>query len=161
MQCRSNVFEHGTYSASIRRLKFEGLKCSSKVRKTARIKNRYNQVQHLSKDIKLESKKITNKSQEVSPFPSGDHKAAMNRRESMTNTRYKWHKWATKGVLPWNGQRALKEESKVANRDWVDHQARSLLQYINVIANLFIMGNYFHKLRWKNMRANNLLQFIQ
>ena len=29
---------------------------------------------------------ITNKSQEVSPFQAGDHKAAMNRRESMTNT---------------------------------------------------------------------------
>ena len=28
---------------------------------------------------------ITNKSQLVSPFPSDDHKAAMNRRESMTN----------------------------------------------------------------------------
>ena len=36
--------------------------------------------------------------------------------------------------------RALKEESKVANCDWVDHQACCLLQYINVIANLFIMG---------------------
>ena len=32
---------------------------------------------------------ITNKSQEVSPFPAGDHKAAMNRRVSMTNTRNK------------------------------------------------------------------------
>ena len=32
---------------------------------------------------------ITNKSQEVSPFPEGDHKAAMNRRESMRNTRHK------------------------------------------------------------------------
>ena len=31
-----------------------------------------------------------------------------------------------------------KEESKVANRDWVDHQAYSLLQYINIIANRFI-----------------------
>ena len=28
--------------------------------------------------------KFTNKSQEISPFPSVDHKAAMNRRESMT-----------------------------------------------------------------------------
>ena len=36
-------------------------------------------------------------------------------------------------------KRAIKEESKVANRDWVDHQACSLLQYINVIANLFII----------------------
>ena len=56
--------------------------------------------------------------------------------------------------------RAIKEESKVANRDWADHQTCSVLQYINVIANLFIIGNYFHELRWKSIRANNLLQFI-
>ena len=30
----------------------------------------------------------------------------------------------------------LKEESKVANFDWVDHQACSLSQHINVITNL-------------------------
>ena len=34
------------------------------------------------------------------------------------------------------------------------------VQYINVIANLFIMGNYFNELRLKIIRANNLLQFI-
>ena len=60
-----------------------------KVRMTARIRSRYNQV----KDTKWESNKITinitNKSQKVSSFPSGDHKAAMNRRESMTNTIHK------------------------------------------------------------------------
>ena len=60
-----------------------------KVRKTGRI-----EIPHLSEDTEWESNKITinitNKSQEVSPFPSGDHKAAMNtyRRESMTNTRH-------------------------------------------------------------------------
>ena len=54
----------------------------------------------------------------------------------------------------------LKEESKVANRDWVDHQACSLLQYINVIANILVMRNYFNKLRWKIIRVNNLLQLI-
>ena len=32
-------------------------------------------------------------------------------------------------------QRVIKEESEVANRDWVEHQACSLLQNINVIAN--------------------------
>ena len=32
---------------------------------------------------------ITNKSQEVSPFPVGDHKAAMDRSESMRNARHK------------------------------------------------------------------------
>ena len=62
-----------------------------KVRKTARIRNRYNQVPHLSQDTKWESNKntinIPNKNQEVSPFPSGDPKSAMNRRESMTTTR--------------------------------------------------------------------------
>ena len=33
----------------------------------------------------------------------------------------------------------MKEESKVANRDWVNHQACSMLQYINVIANYRLM----------------------
>ena len=42
---------------------------------------------------------------------------------------------------------AIEEESKVANRDWVDHQEFILLQYINVIANLFKLGNYFNELR--------------
>ena len=52
--------------------------CGFKIRKTARFRNQYNQVPHLSQDTKLESTKITinitNKSQQVSPFPSGDHK---------------------------------------------------------------------------------------
>ena len=51
-----------------------------KVIKTARIRNRYTQVPHLSQDTKWErnkiTKNITNKSQEVSPFPSSDHKAS-------------------------------------------------------------------------------------
>ena len=41
---------------------------------------------------------------------------------------------------------------------WVE--CDSLLQYINAIANLLIMGNYFNKLRRKIIRGNNLLQFI-
>ena len=68
-------------------------------RKAAKIRNRYNQVPHLTQDTTWESDKktnITNNSQDVSPFPAGDHKAAMNRRESMTNTRHKQHKWSTK-----------------------------------------------------------------
>ena len=50
---------------------------------------------------------VTNKSQEVSPFAAGDHKAAMNRRESMTNTRQKYHEWSIKEVPPWNGQKNI------------------------------------------------------
>ena len=45
----------------------------------------------------------------------------------------------------------------MANRYLVDHQACSLLQYNNVIANLFIIGNYFNELL---IRANKLLPFI-
>ena len=64
-----------------------------KVRKAAKIGNRYNQVPHLTEDTTWESYKtqlnITNKSKEVSPFPAGNHKAAMNRTKSMKNTRHK------------------------------------------------------------------------
>ena len=64
-----------------------------KVSKTGKIRNRYNQVPHLTRDTTWESDKtqfsITNKSQEDSPFPAGDHNIATNRRESMTNTGHK------------------------------------------------------------------------
>ena len=63
------------------------------VRKAAKIRYRYNQVPHLTKGYHMGSDKtqlsITNKSQEVNPFPAGDHKAAINRRESMKITRHK------------------------------------------------------------------------
>ena len=48
---------------------------------------------------------IPNKGQEVSPFPAGNHKTAMNRHQSIkkkqdiNNT-----KWSTKEVRPWNGR---------------------------------------------------------
>ena len=57
------------------------------------IRNRYNQVPHLTQDTTSESVKITIKHHKREPrghpFPAGDHKAAMNRQESMTNTRHK------------------------------------------------------------------------
>ena len=58
----------------------------NKVSKMAKIRKRYDQVTHLTQDTTWESDKntinITNKSQEASPFPAGDHKAAMNRLEA-------------------------------------------------------------------------------
>ena len=63
---------------------------SIKVRKVAKIRNRYNQVPHLTQDTTWESDKnaIKHHKQEPrsQPFPADDHKTAMNRRESMTNT---------------------------------------------------------------------------
>ena len=54
-----------------------------KVSKGAKIRTRYNQVPHLTQDTnrKVTSLQLdnTNKNQEVSPFPAGDHKAHINR----------------------------------------------------------------------------------
>ena len=54
-----------------------------KVSKGAKIRKRYNQVPHLTQDtnggvtnLQLDT---TNESQEVSPFPAGDHKDYINR----------------------------------------------------------------------------------
>ena len=66
-----------------------------KVRKEAKIRNQYNQLLHLTQYIPSESDKNTIKhhmqeSQEFSPFPAGDHKTAINRRQdSMTNKKHK------------------------------------------------------------------------
>ena len=60
------------------------LPLSGKVRKRAKIRNRYNQAPHMNKDtngkVTTSQLDITNESQEVSPFPAGDHKASANRR---------------------------------------------------------------------------------
>ena len=54
-----------------------------KVKKNAKIRNRYNQVPHLTLDIIWDSDKRrkhhTQEMQRVSPFPAGDNKAARNR----------------------------------------------------------------------------------
>ena len=57
---------------------------SYKVSKVAKIRIRYNQVPHLIQDTngKVTNSQLdtTNESQEVSPFPTGDHKTRINRR---------------------------------------------------------------------------------
>ena len=54
-----------------------------KVRKRAKIRNRYNQAPHLTQDIngKVTTSQldITNESQEASHNPAGEHKASINR----------------------------------------------------------------------------------
>ena len=57
---------------------------NNKVRSRAKIRNRCNQAPHLTQDtnekVTTSQLDITNESQEVSPFPAGDHKASSNRR---------------------------------------------------------------------------------
>ena len=59
------------------------IKLILKVSKGAKIMNQYNQVPHLTQDTngKVTNSQLdtTNESQEVSPFPPGDHKAHINR----------------------------------------------------------------------------------
>ena len=81
-----------------------------KVSKGVKIRNRYNQVAHLTQDTngKVTNSKLdtTNESQEVSPFSAGEHKAHINRRaqrHGKHKTEQK-HKRSTKEVPPWNGQ---------------------------------------------------------
>ena len=78
-----------------------------KVNKGAKIRNRYNQVPHLTQDTygKVTNSQLdtTDESQEVSPFPAGDHKAHINRR-AQRHSRHKTeqkHKRSTKEVPPW------------------------------------------------------------
>ena len=61
----------------------------TEVRKRAKIKNQYNQTPHLTQDtdgkVTTSQLDITNKRQEVSPFPAGDNKATINRRARKHN----------------------------------------------------------------------------
>ena len=80
-----------------------------KVSKGAKIRNRYNQVPHLTQDTngKVTNSKLdtTSESRTVSPFPAGDHKAHINR-HAQRHSKHKTekHKRSTKEVPPWNGQ---------------------------------------------------------
>ena len=80
-----------------------------KVSKGAKIMSRYNQVPRPTQDTnwKVTNSQLdtTNESQEVSPFPAGDHKAHINRRaqrHSKHKTEQK-RKRFTKEIPPWNG----------------------------------------------------------
>ena len=63
---------------------FTVITCNIKVSKGSKIRNRYNQVPHLTRDTngKVTNSQLdnTNETQEVNPFPAGDHKAQINRR---------------------------------------------------------------------------------
>ena len=80
-----------------------------KVSMGAKIRNRYNQVPHLTQDtngkVTNSQPDTTNESQEVSPFSAGDHKAHIPRRAQRHSKRKtEKHKRSTKEVPPWDGQ---------------------------------------------------------
>ena len=86
-------FNISFYLASVGSPLFMG-QYRKRVSKKAKIRNQYDQVPHLTQDTTWKSDKNTielhmQASQEVSPFQAGDHKAAMKRQKSMTNTKHK------------------------------------------------------------------------
>ena len=94
-----------------------------KVSKGAKIRNRYNQVPHLTQDTngKVTNSQVdtTNESQGVSPIPADDHKAHINRRaqiHSKHKTEQK-HKRSTKEVPPWNGLNRFNGVNLTLNSD--------------------------------------------
>ena len=57
-------------------------------------------------------------------------------------------------------RRAIKEGSKVINRDWVNNHACSLSYNIYVVPNLFISKKDFTKLGMKSLQAYIFSEFI-
>ena len=84
-----------------------------KVSKGAKIRNRYNQVPHLTRDTngKVTHSQIdtTNEGQEVSPFSAGDHKAHVNRRAQ----RHSKHKTEKKPIKDPQKKYRLEPVSKI------------------------------------------------
>ena len=68
---------------------------SFKVRKMAKIRNRYNQAPHPTQDtngkVTTSQLDIKHNSLEVSPFPAGDHKALINKRARKHNKKQDRH----------------------------------------------------------------------
>ena len=102
--------ESSLYSSTLQACVNHNKPLHYKVSMGAKIRNRYNQVPHLTQDTngKVTNSQLdtANESQEVSPFPAGDHKAHINRRaqrHSKHKTEKK-HKRSTKEVPPWNGK---------------------------------------------------------
>ena len=91
-----------------------------KVSKGAKIRNRYNQIPHLTQDTngKVTNSQlyITNETQEVSPFPEGDHKAQINRRAQRHKTqdrkKHKSQEYKAR-MRPSTGLKGSKSASKV------------------------------------------------
>ena len=100
-----------TLVKTLKQVNLKWAQVSTKVMKNAKIRNRYNQVPHHTRDTIWESDKNTRKhhtqeSQEFSPFLAGDHKAARNRQDSImqTNWKHKEQKGSTKRctALEWS-----------------------------------------------------------
>ena len=89
-------------ASNCRNMLWHAVKLVSKVSKGAKIRNRCNQVptQDINGKVTNSQLDTTIESQEVNPFPAGDHKAHLNRRtqrhsKHKTEKKHKIHKRST------------------------------------------------------------------
>ena len=102
---------------------------TSKVSKGAKIRNRYNQVSHLTQDtigkVTNSQQDTTNESQEVSPFPAGDHtdahKGIVNTRQKKThkNPQKKFRLGTVSKILYWRAYTGLKVPTSPLIQMWI------------------------------------------
>ena len=87
------IIAHSVGVIGVSSYDFDSAVKTSKGRNATKIRNRYNQVPHLTQDTTWESDKNTIKHHKQEPrgqpFPNRLPQTAMNRRESMTITRHK------------------------------------------------------------------------
>ena len=127
------------------------------VSKGAKIRNRYKQVPHLTQNTngKVTNSQLdtTNKSQVVSPFPAGDHKAHINRRaqrhsKHKTEQKHKRSKRSTaleRSVKYFTG--GLKPVSRCANLTLssdVDQDTNTNINNTNDPQKKYRLGALFH-----------------
>ena len=76
----NGILDQGLHTNPFQHYLINGMR---KVSKGAKIRNRYNQVPHLTQDTngKVTNLQLdtTNEIQKVSPYPAGDHKAHINK----------------------------------------------------------------------------------
>ena len=101
-----------------------------KVKRKAKIRNRYNQVPYLTRDKNTQTHH-TNKSQEASPFQAGGHKPARDRHDSIlrTNVYHKCQKGSTKEAQPWNDLKVLDVLNMCNNTDLSKKRAKIRNRY--------------------------------
>ena len=131
---------------------------SWEVSEGAKIRNRYNQVPHLTQDTngKVTNSHLdtTNESQEVSPFPAGDQKAHINRR-TQRHSKHKTEqkKWSLKALFSYGHNRSacastqsnqchcrVAPDQRISNKV-IDRYSESTKADIICRANIWTLGN--------------------
>ena len=130
------------FAATRNRRNVQNMKHVLTVSKGAKIRNRYNLVPHLTQDtngkVTNSQQDTTNASQEVSPFPAGDHKVHTNRRAQRHSKR------TTENIKDPQRSTALERPAKYFH--WRAKTGHEMFQDYQGFIKCFIKLHRFHKL---------------